>query len=56
MKLLEIIGSSETVTPEGRLTVFEICNIEDIYTVKRNFASDSIGRQCVKLQIDVAYI
>lgn len=40
LKLLEIIGGRETVTPEGRLTAFESCNIEDIYTGKRNFASD----------------
>ncbi len=40
LNILEIIGSKETVTLEERLTAFESCNIEDIYTGKRNFASD----------------
>jgi hypothetical protein len=41
LKLLEIIGTRDSVTPGGRLTTFENCNVEDIYTgVKGIHSSD----------------
>ena len=43
LKLLEIIGSRESVTTEGRLTAYENSNIEDYYTGKRNFTSTAMG-------------
>ena len=43
LKLLEIIGSRESVTTEGRLTAYESSNIQDYYTGKRNFTSTAMG-------------
>lgn len=43
LKLLEIIGSRESVTTEGRLTAYENSNIEDYYTGKRDFTSTAMG-------------
>ena len=42
LKLLEIIGTRDSVKTEGRLATFENCNVEDIYTGAKGVHSEVI--------------